>query len=136
MKTALLAIASLCLSIPVFGQGTVIFENADSAGLITLYGNVLQPGTYTLGLLFSPSTSGNVSIGTMTQIALYMPNVQNNGDGPGYFYDPNVITTPSGSGKGSFALVGWLGSYQNIEAAYEAGSVVSYSSEFVSNMGQ
>jgi hypothetical protein len=136
MKKLLLGIALLTFTIRTFGQGTILFESFTSSGnIITLNGSPIQPGTYTVGLLFNPSTSGNVPLSQMQEIAVYSPTYADSGNAPGYFYDPTTIITPSGSGAATFAVVTWLGNYSDVQSAIDAGAVMATTSEFVRNMG-
>lgn len=117
MKKTLLTMATIGFATAVFGQGYVLFENANtSSGTVNLYtedGPFAEPGTYTVALLWYNGSS-------YQQIAVYATGP--NGDYEGKFYGPGVaITVPTYSATGTFIVQGWTGNYSNYTAAAAAG---------------
>jgi len=135
MKKAILGLLSVGAAASALAQGTVSLENINSAGAITVgssTGPYAQAGNYTVALLWAPGTTLGVAQSSLTVLATYAPTT------PGFFQDPNTISTGSATAPGAnavFEVEGWTGNYANYAAAVAAGAAVGATAEFVNGTG-
>ena len=145
MKKLVTIIAMVGAAYGAFAQGTVLFDN-NSTGEVDVYNtnNVMigsakavgdtgsNPGSavWHVALLFSATAGGGIAQANLTELVDYIPNVNNNAfDGVGSFEyvltaggKEAPVTTPTGSGSGTFEVVSWLGTATTWAAALAGGA--------------
>jgi hypothetical protein len=120
MKKAIVGLLAAGFALGAFGQGTVILENADGTGYVTLngpYDGNNAAGTYQVALLWYNGTSFQ-QVGAVYQTSSY------NNDSAGYFFG-ELITLPGYARTGTFEVEGWTGNYPNYASAVANGNGVS-----------
>jgi len=139
MKKLFIAALMLAgLSASVFGQGTILFQDATIANKV-YNGASPASGTFTVELF------GGAAGMTQAQLEAGSPLVVfTSTTGSGIFYDGTAITIPgatAGTGTGdtvnnaTLDIVGWTGNYANYAAAVLAGANVGDTGAFQNHTG-
>ncbi len=139
-KTILASLVAAGTAASALAQGTVIFENSDSAaGAVRLssFGPYAAANSYTVALLWAPGNTLGVAQSAFTQIGIFGLGA-GTAIPAGLFFDGTPLTTGAATAPGTvavFEVQGWLGAYTSYSQGDTISGTAGQSPEFLNGTG-